>query len=101
MGQGRGVGIASGEALFVVRLDPARRQVIVGPRAALLPHRFRISDLNWIGDTAAADIARDGLPVFARVRSMRSPQAATLFAGGTEAEVEIEHGEEAIAPGQA
>jgi tRNA-specific 2-thiouridylase len=101
IGQRRGLGIASREALFVVRLDPARQRVIVGPRAALLTHRFRVADLNWIGDAPAADIARDGLPVFVRVRSTRPPQAAMLFAGGTEAEVEIEQGEEAIAPGQA
>jgi tRNA-uridine 2-sulfurtransferase len=101
IGQRRGLGIASREALFVVRLDPARRRVIVGPRAALLTHRFRVADLNWIGDAPAADIARDGLPVFVRVRSTRQPQQAMLFVGGTEAEVEIEQGEEAIAPGQA
>jgi tRNA-uridine 2-sulfurtransferase len=101
IGQRRGLGIASREALFVVRLDPARRQVIVGPRAALLIHRFRVADLNWIGDAPAGDIAPDGLPVFARVRSMRPPQAALLFVGDGEAEVEIEQGEEAIAPGQA
>jgi tRNA-uridine 2-sulfurtransferase len=100
IGQRRGLGIASREALFVVRLDPARRQVIVGPRTALLTHRFCITDLNWIGDAPAGDMARDGLPVFARVRSMRPPQAATLFVG-SETEVEIEAGEEAIAPGQA
>jgi tRNA-uridine 2-sulfurtransferase len=101
IGQRRGLGIPSREALFVVRLDPARRRVIVGPRAALVTHRFRVTDLNWIGDAPAAEIARDGLPVFVRVRSMRPPQAALLFAAGAEAEVEIEHGEEAIAPGQA
>ena len=32
---------------------------------------------------------------------MRPPQAALLFVGDGEAEVEIEQGEEAIAPGQA
>jgi tRNA-uridine 2-sulfurtransferase len=101
IGQRRGLGIPSHEALFVVRLDPARRRVIVGPRSALVTHRFRVADLNWIGDAPAADIARDGLPVFVRVRSTRPPQAALLFVSGAEAEVEIEHGEEAIAPGQA
>jgi tRNA-uridine 2-sulfurtransferase len=101
IGQRRGLGIASREALFVVRLDPARRRVIVGPRAALLTHRFRVADLNWIGDAPAVDIARDGLPVFIRVRSTRPPQPAMLFVDGISAEVEIEQGEEAIAPGQA
>jgi tRNA-specific 2-thiouridylase len=101
IGQRRGLGIPSREALFVVRLDSARRRVIVGPRAALVTHRFRVASLNWIGDVPAAELARDGLPVFVRVRSTRPPQAALLFVDGTEAEVEIEHGEEAIAPGQA
>ncbi len=101
IGQRRGLGIPSREALFVVRLDPARRQVIVGPRAALATHRIRVSDLNWLGDASPEEMARDGLPVFVRVRSTRPPQAATLFVHGAGAEVEIEHGEEAVAPGQA
>jgi tRNA-uridine 2-sulfurtransferase len=101
IGQRRGLGIPSREALFVVRLDPARRRVIVGPREALVTHRFRVVGLNWLGDAPVAEIARDGLPVFVRVRSTRPPQPALLFVDGTEAEVEIERGEEAIAPGQA
>jgi len=32
LASGAGSAFASREALFVVRLDPARRQVIVGPR---------------------------------------------------------------------
>jgi tRNA-specific 2-thiouridylase len=101
IGQRRGLGIPAREALFVVRLDSARRHVIVGPRSALMTHRFRVADLNWIGDAPAADIAREGLPVFVRVRSTRPPQAATLFVDADEAEIEIARGEEAIAPGQA
>ncbi|HXY90823.1 MAG TPA: tRNA 2-thiouridine(34) synthase MnmA [Xanthobacteraceae bacterium] len=101
VGQRRGIGVPSREALFVIRLDPARRRVVVGPRAALATHRIQISDLNWIGDALPKEAARDGLAVFVRVRSTRPPQAARLFMGGAEAEVEIEGGEEAVAPGQA
>ncbi|MBA3811813.1 MAG: tRNA 2-thiouridine(34) synthase MnmA, partial [Caulobacteraceae bacterium] len=36
VGQRRGLNIAVGEPLFVARLDAARREVIVGPREALL-----------------------------------------------------------------
>ena len=100
VGQRRGLGIASSEALFVIRLDPASRRVIVGPRAALATHRIRISGLNWLGDRSPGE-TRDGLPVFVRVRSTRPPQTARLFVTGEEAEVEIEGGEEAVAPGQA
>src|SRR5579871_571680 len=101
IGQRRGIGVPSREALFVVRLDPAKRRVIVGPRAALATHRIRIADLNWLGDAPAEEMARDGLPVFARVRSTRPPQEARLFVAATNSEVEIVRGEEAVAPGQA
>ena len=35
VGQRRGMGIATGEPLYVVRLDAATRRVVVGPREAL------------------------------------------------------------------
>ena len=36
IGQRRGLGIAEGEPLYVVRIDAAARRVVVGPREALL-----------------------------------------------------------------
>jgi tRNA-uridine 2-sulfurtransferase len=101
VGQRRGIGVPSREALFVIELDAARRRVVVGPRTALATHRVRISDLNWIGDALPQEAARDGLPVFVRVRSTRPPQPAQLFVRGADADVEIARGEEAVAPGQA
>jgi tRNA-specific 2-thiouridylase len=101
VGQRRGLGIATGEPLYVVHLDSARRRVIVGPRAALEVHRIQIGDVNWLGDQPLGLAARDGLPVFVRVRSTRSPRPATLFAAAAGVEVELEDGEEGVAPGQA
>jgi tRNA-specific 2-thiouridylase len=101
VGQRRGLGIASGEPLYVVRLDPARRQVVVGPRSALAVHRIRLADVNWLGEEPLDVAAADGLPVFVRVRSTRAPRPATLFATAAGAEVELVDGEEGVAPGQA
>jgi tRNA-specific 2-thiouridylase len=101
VGQRRGLGIATGEPLYVVHLDSARRRVIVGPRAALEVHRIHIGDVNWLGDQPLDLVARDGLPVFVRVRSTRSPRPATLFAAVAGVEVELDDGEEGVAPGQA
>jgi tRNA-specific 2-thiouridylase len=98
VGQRRGLGVATGEPLFVVKLDPARRQVIVGPRSALAVRRISIANVNWIGDRP---LDSDGLEVFVRVRSTRAPRPATLFATATGAEVELRDGEEGVAPGQA
>jgi tRNA-specific 2-thiouridylase len=99
VGQRRGLGVAAGDPLFVLRLDRARRQVIVGPRSALEVHRIRIADVNWLGE--ASPDPKIGLPVFVRVRSTRPPRPATLFANDGGAEVELDGGEEGIAPGQA
>jgi tRNA-specific 2-thiouridylase len=102
IGQRRGLGVAEGEPLFVVRLDPERRQVVVGPREALKTHIVMLRDVNWIGDGALADLPEAGLDIWARVRSSQKPQPATLFVGeGGEARVRLHQGEDGIARGQA
>ena len=50
VGQRRGLGIATGSPLYVVRLDAATRRVVVGPREALRTSRIRLRDVNWLGD---------------------------------------------------
>src|SRR5204863_5695593 len=79
VGQRRGIGIAAGRPLYVVRLDAERRRVVVGPRDALTTRRMALRDLNWIGpgtlDEALADGRRD---VFVKVRSTRPPLPAWM-----------------------
>src|SRR6185369_8766732 len=50
VGQRRGLGIGGGDQLYVVRLDPAARRVVVGPRAALAVPELTMRELNWLGD---------------------------------------------------
>jgi tRNA-specific 2-thiouridylase len=97
VGQRRGLGIASGEPLYVVRLDAAHRRVIVGSRDALRTTRMRLRDVNWIGG-ALEDGRRE---VFVKVRSTRAPRSAWLDRTAGEYEVELIDGEEGVAPGQA
>jgi tRNA-specific 2-thiouridylase len=102
VGQRRGLGIAAGEPLYVVRLDAANRRVVVGPRAALRTTRVRLRDMNWIGDGELDDVLAGGrLDVFIKVRSTRPPQPAWLGRGEDGFEVELAGGEEGVAPGQA
>ena len=49
VGQRKGLGIATGEQLFVVRIEPGSRRVIVGPREMLRTARLRLREVNWIG----------------------------------------------------
>jgi tRNA-specific 2-thiouridylase len=101
VGQRRGLGIASRAPLYVLRLDAARRRVVVGPREALLMDRIVLRDLNWIGDGELGDAVGDGLELFVRVRSTRAPQPAWLRAANGGYEVELIAGEEGVSPGQA
>ena len=59
----------------MVRL--ATRQVIVGPREALLTASLSLKEINWLGDEPTIEAAT-GRPVLARVRST-STRLARLF----------------------
>ncbi|MBY0432147.1 MAG: tRNA 2-thiouridine(34) synthase MnmA, partial [Rhodospirillales bacterium] len=71
VGQRKGLGIGGGPALFVIRLEPETRQVIVGPREALGQSRFVLNGVNWLRTPP-------GQPLRAavKVRSTREPAAA-------------------------
>lgn len=101
VGQRRGIGVAQGEPLYVVQLDADHRRVLVGPREALLVRRLVLRDVNWLGDTALDSLPEDGLPILARVRSTRQPQAARLHLVAGEVAVDLLGEETGVAPGQA
>lgn len=102
IGQRRGLNVAVGEPLFVVKLDPDNRRVIVGPREALLTAALTLEETNWLGDQATIEeAARDGAPVLARVRSTRQPSSARLTFVEDAVQVVFDQGEEGVAPGQA
>ena len=100
VGQRRGLGVATGEPLFVVKLDAPGKRVIVGPREALGVSRVALKDVNWIGEAVAAEDDLDGRAILVRVRSTRAPVPATLRVGAGW-HVELETPEEGVAPGQA
>jgi len=101
IGQRKGLGIAAGEPLYVVRIDADAARVVVGPREALAVRRVALRDFNWIGGRSAARQAERGLPVFARVRSTRPPVAAELTWDESGVSVCLNDGESGVAPGQA
>lgn len=101
IGQRKGLGVATGEPLYVIYLDARSRRVIVGPKEALETHRVYLRDINWLGDKALVDEARDGFACFAKVRSTRPPAPAMLHADQNGIYVDLEIGEAGIAPGQA
>jgi tRNA-uridine 2-sulfurtransferase len=100
VGQRRGLGIAAGSPLYVVRLDAASRRVVVGPREALRTSRIRLRDVNWLGDIAISEAIERHAEIYVKVRSTRPPQAAWLQRYA-DFEVELIGGEDGVSPGQA
>jgi tRNA-specific 2-thiouridylase len=102
VGQRRGLKLATGTPLYVVRLDSARRRVVVGPREALRMGLIVLRDVNWIGDGSLDEaLADDRREVFVKVRSTRPAQAAWLRHGANGCEIELVDGEHGVSPGQA
>ena len=108
VGQRRGLGLGAAvsgraaEPLFVVRIDAARAQVVVGPREALETRAVALRGVNWIGDGELCDFPPQGIDIAVRVRSTRPPVPARLIArdsgGATVVFAEAEFG---VSPGQA
>jgi tRNA-uridine 2-sulfurtransferase len=100
VGQRRGIAVndqaTSNEPLYVVRLDPARREVIVGPKAALACSEIALREVNWLDERP-----EDGLAVTVKIRSMSSPAAARIVLHGDEALVTFDTPQFGVAPGQA
>ena len=99
VGQRKGLGLAGGEPLYVLRLEPERRRVVVGPRAALGETRVRLGGVNWLGDAAPVS---DGRRVAVKLRSTQPPLPATVFLDGEGGgEAVLDAPAPGVAPGQA
>ena len=101
IGQRKGLGIGGLEdPIYVVKLDPALRRVIVGPKAALATRTFPLREINWLGDMAFD--SRDEWHLNVKVRSTRPPRPAIVRpVSATEAVVELLNAEDGVSAGQA
>jgi tRNA-specific 2-thiouridylase len=90
VGQRRGLEIGGhAEPLYVVRIEPESRRLVVGPKSALAIAEARVQEWNWLGE--------DQAQVEVKVRSLSRPVAARLVDGA----VHFHQPEFGVAPGQA
>jgi tRNA-specific 2-thiouridylase len=102
VGQRRGIRIPSQEPLFVVRLNAARNEVVVGPRQALETTALILKGVNWLGDEDLRDAAAGERALHVRVRSSQPTQPAILTAEADGSiKVTLCEGQQGIAAGQA
>jgi tRNA-specific 2-thiouridylase len=99
IGQRRGLGVATGEPLYVIATDPERQRVVVGGHDELLRARFWAKDVNWISIAGPAASLRARV----KIRNKHAAAAATLNAVGdpTRVEVVFDEPQRAVTPGQA
>lgn len=104
IGQRRGLGIGGGvnddnSPFYVIRIDAASNQVIVGPKEALAKNVIYLKECNWL----APDVPEEGLPVDLKFRSVMQPIPARVFkrSAGSEAEIHLDTPQYGISPGQA
>ena len=103
VGQRRGINLSArvgenNEPLFVVRLDAAKKQVVVGPRGALAQKKVLLREMNWLGDA----VPSDGMSVEVKLRSAQKPVSAVLrMLDGGRGEVTLAEAVYGAAPGQA
>ena len=96
IGQRRGLGIAVGEARYVVDIDPAERTVVVGTYEDLLVDGCTVSDVSFTSGSTPSSSA-----VTVKVRYRSDAVGANLQGSGSDWEVAFDEPHPAPAPGQA
>ncbi|MBT5520986.1 MAG: tRNA 2-thiouridine(34) synthase MnmA, partial [Rhodospirillales bacterium] len=100
VGQRKGLGVAVGEPLYVVRVDAESRQVTVGSHDDILERQVSVRDVNWLGD--GDGVPGDGIRLSVKLRSTQAPSMATVYRKPDgHAEVLLDETEAGISPGQA
>jgi tRNA-specific 2-thiouridylase len=99
VGQRKGLGIATGEPLYVIATDAASQRVVVGGNDELLRGTFQASGVNWVSIAGIDGPRRAEV----KIRNKHAAAPATLRPGGQPDQVEVtfDQPQRAVTPGQA
>lgn len=97
IGQRKGLGVAAGHPLFVLKKDAKTNTLAVGPATSAGVHEVVANDVNLI---SVAEIA-EPLTVEAKVNYRATPRKAVVRMMGDKLIVTFEEPVRAVAPGQA
>jgi len=99
IGQRKGLGVSAPDPLYVIKLDPTLKQVIVGPKQALAKKKILVRDINWLDEPATFDEER---ALIVKIRSTHTGiEAIVRRVAPTEAVVTFVEFEYGISAGQA
>jgi tRNA-uridine 2-sulfurtransferase len=98
IGQRRGLGIAHEKPLYVVQIERARNQIIVGEADELEQVEFTAKGVNWV----AFDEPGEPVPAEVKIRYRHEPATATIHPlPDGHARIIFDEPQRAITPGQA
>ncbi len=103
IGQRRGLGIAHEKPLYVVQIERARNQIVVGEAEELESIEFTATGVNWV----AFDEPSEPVRALVKVRYRHEPASATIYpvttarGSGLQARIVFDESQRAITPGQA
>lgn len=98
VGQRRGLGIAHEKPLYVVQIERAKNQIIVGEEDELDAIEFTARGVNWI----AFDTPTEPVRAQVKIRYRHDPAPATIYAlPDAHARIVFDEPQRAITPGQA
>jgi tRNA-specific 2-thiouridylase len=98
IGQRRGLGIAAGRPLYVVRIEPATRRVVVGEESELRRETCEVRDVNWIAWESPAEPFEAAV----KIRYRHEPASAVVEPRGANAAcIRFHAPQRAVTPGQA
>jgi tRNA-specific 2-thiouridylase len=99
IGQRKGLGVATGEPLYVIATEPATQRVLVGRDEDLLRKRLSATRVNWVS------ILGPQAPVRAevKIRNKHAAAPATIHPApdASRVEIEFDQPQRAVTPGQA
>jgi tRNA-specific 2-thiouridylase len=99
VGQRRGLGVAAGTPLYVVRIEADGNRVVLGPRSELMRRSFAVTDVSWIRGRPPEGPA---IECVTRIRSSHAGAASRVrLRGDAEADVEFDALQFGLTPGQA
>lgn len=98
IGQRRGLGIAHEKPLYVLQIERAKNQIIVGEKEELDSYEFTAKGVNWV----AFDEPNEPVRASVKVRYRHEPAPATIHAlAENRARIVFDEPQAAITPGQA
>ena len=98
VGQRKGLGVAASEPLYVLRIEPESRRVVVGPHDALGARQVSLGGVNWLGPQPPAS----GFRASVKLRSAQAPLPATITLDGRGGGMAVlDEPAFGVAPGQA